>query len=142
MRYALAALALLACSDSTEPDHRIDASTYTLQLAGCFSCPINSTPGFAAQFRDGIAVQVNVSGVTDAQASGEITSFSGNAPAGLIGTSETMEFTEVAAGGPAYLGRWDYSTGLLTLGLRADGSCEFALFYPNVSFGTGTCEVQ
>lgn len=145
MRHALLALTFLACSNSSGPentDHQIQPGTYTLYVTGCKSCPLDSTPGFALQFRDGATVTLEVSSVTDQQATGTIDSFSDNAPLGFDGQSDLMGYDEQAAGGPAYQGTWVYASGIMTLGLRRDGTCGFAMLYPDVNFGAGTCRVR
>jgi hypothetical protein len=139
----LVVLAFFSCSDSSGPEsHLIATGSHTLELHGCGSCSLTSTPGFALLFRDGATITLDVSAVSATEATATVTSFSDNAPAGLVDATETMDWTEQAEGGAAYLGRWTYSSGLLTLGLRSDGSCEFGLLYPGVNAGATTCAAQ
>lgn len=147
MRYALLAVLLLACSDSAGPDsHLIGEGTYTLDLAGCFSCPLNSTPGIVAQFADGpVIAKLEVSGVTDETLTAELTGMSHDLLRVVDSRTQEMDYlTNALDGDGGYLGTWDYGAGFLQLTVGLDG-CHVFVSHPNMpefGFGVGTCEVQ
>lgn len=150
----LLSFALAGCGDSSPaaPENRtLPTGFHSMVLRGCFACPFNTTPGNLLLFQgEGVRIGITVlaSDAASTQVRYEAAEFGQN----NIDVSDRFEFrtltldwTEVAIGGPAYLGRmlWGGS-GLMTHTLRVrDGriECGFAMLTANLDFGGGTCTV-
>jgi hypothetical protein len=142
-----ALLAILACSDSTDPDgggggspFQPLAGTYELTLTGCTTCD-ESTPDLALLWKNGVLARIDVSVVSGSGAQGEFLSLMTVSGSNLSPTLNSSEFVISRLTSGEYRGSVGFGDGAISVGLNPNG-CSFGMSYPGVDTGAGTCEVR